>query len=149
MNKRKIYTCDHYIKYLLVDGTIGKITRSGELRYFYGEVPQDNYEYYDKNNTIELFDALLRTVGYYFSINQTLIGKRIYISNDSWLSPWYLEGAEKLYKDELVGFYVADEYDIVEKPSNQKLKKELNFYDYTQLIFDRERELKSTLTDQI
>lgn len=149
MNKRKIYTHDRYIKYLLIGGTIGKITRSGELRYFYGEVPQDNYEYYDKNNTIELFDALLRTVGYYFSINQTLIGKRIYMSNDSWLSPWYLEGTERLYKDELISFYVADEYDIVEKPSNQKLKKELNFYDYTQLIFDREQELKSILTDQI
>lgn len=149
MNKREIYTHNRYIKYFLINGTIGQITRSGELRYFYGEVPQDNYEYYDKNNTIELFDVLLRTTNYFFSINQTLIGKRIYVSNDDWFAPWCLEGAERLYKDELISFYVVDEYDIVEKPSNQKLKKDLNFYDYTQLIFDREQQLKEMLLNEI
>lgn len=78
-----------------------------------------------------------------------MIGKRIYVSDDGWLAPWYLEGTERLYKDELISFYVVDEYDVVKKPSNDKLRKDLNFYDYTQLIFDRERELKSILTDQI
>jgi len=141
MNKRKIYTHNHYIKYFLINGTIGEIKRLGELRYLYGEVPEDSYELYNDGNTIELFDALLRETNYRFLINQTLLKKRIYIFNDM-LTSWRLEGVEKLYKDELLCFYVVDEYDIVEKPSNRKLQEDLNFYDYTQLIFDREQQLK-------
>ena len=75
-------------------------------------------------------------------IRQTLFRKRLYIYD-------YTLGdsdfGQRIYKDEVKSFVVRYNYKIITNPSIKRLQSDLDFYTYSQLVFDREHELKGML----
>lgn len=114
----------------------------GRYVYLYGEVPENKVEKFENKNTV--FSDLIKKIGYNenFQGNKTFWKKRIYIL----LFPL---AREIVYKDELEAFELEHIYEVVENPDIELLKKDLGFKGYSQLIFDREQELKSMLIDRL
>ena len=112
----------------------------GFMRYMYqyGEVPSDTATEY--NDT----DKILDNLGFVMSlpIRQTLFRKRLYIY-DSTLGD--SDFGQRIYKDEVKSFVVRYNYKIITNPSIKRLQSDLDFYTYSQLVFDREHELKGML----
>ena len=52
---------------------------------------------------------------------------------------------QRIYKDEVKSFVVRYNYKIITNPSIKRLQSDLDFYTYSQLVFDREHELKGML----
>lgn len=53
-----------------------------------------------------------------------------------------------VYKDQLEAFDVEHVYETVENPIIEYLQKDLGFKGYSQLVFDREQELKNMLINK-
>ena len=53
-----------------------------------------------------------------------------------------------VYKDELEAFEIKHIYEVVENPIIEQLEKDLGFKGYSQLVFDREQELKNMLINK-
>lgn len=110
----------------------------GRHVYQYGEVP-DNYE--EKfNNPDTVFDELLKKLEYAseYPGEKTFLSKRLYVYD-------YSGFRQRIYKDELMSFTIKHIFEIVENPRIDYLKSDLGFNEYTELIFNREQELKSML----
>ena len=110
----------------------------GRYIYFYGEVPEDKVEKFQNKDTI--FSELIKRSGYIddFTGYKTFWRKRLYID----LFPL---ASGRVYADELEEFEIEHAYEIVENPIIEQLEKDLGFKGYSQLIFDREQELKNML----
>lgn len=102
--------------------------------YHYGEVPDNYTEDFMCQDTV--FEDLIKTL-YIFGSNKTLFKKREYINIAQFNS--------RIYKDELSSFDIQHKYEIVDNPTIDILEKDLGFKEFSELIFDREQELKSIL----
>ena len=104
--------------------------------YQYGEVPNEKIIEFD--NSYEPLDnlALLMLKPIY----QTLFKKRSYIYDYDNEDRLY-----RIYEDTIKSFVVKNNYKIITNPSINRLQSDLDFYTYSQLVFDRERELKGML----
>lgn len=107
--------------------------------YHYGEVPENYVEKYYNEETV--FRDLANKVGYQddFEGYKTLFDKKLRLD----LFP-LKQGI--VYKDALKAFEVEHIYEIVENPEIKWLEEDLGFKGYSELVFDREQELKSMMT---
>ena len=106
--------------------------------YLYGEVPQNYIEKYDNEETV--FEDLAKRIGYVKEFNgyKTFWKKRIYLD----LFPM-CRGI--VYKDSLKAVEIEHIYKIEDNPRIEWLEKDLGFKGYSELVFDREQELKSMM----
>lgn len=105
--------------------------------YNYGELPETETKEFNNPDTV--FKDLLKILGYSNSYtgHKTLFRKRQYIDE--------YDFDRYIYKDELVSFKVITKYIPYKYLSVETLQKRLTFEDYSQLVFDREQELKYEL----
>lgn len=101
--------------------------------YLYGEVPENTIDKFE--NKDDEFSELIKFCGYTDSC-KTFWRKRVYIT---------VANSRRIYKDELEDLEKEHIYTIVENPTIEKLKRDLGFKGYSQLVFDREQELKNML----
>lgn len=122
--------------HLKING-IWKYARSFGVRhvYFYGEVPENKVDKFTNKDTV--FSEFVKAGSYAhsFTVYKTFWRKRFYIQLAN----------ERVYKDELEEFEIQHVYEIVENPIIEKLERDLGFKGYSQLVFDREQELKNKL----
>lgn len=106
--------------------------------YFYGEVPENYTEKYNNEETV--FNELAKRVGYIndFKGLKTFWKKRVYLD----LFPL---GKGIVYKDSLKAVEIHHIYEAVDNPTIEYLEKDLGFKGYSELVFDREQELKSMM----
>jgi hypothetical protein len=105
--------------------------------YSYGELPEtETVEY---NNPDTVFEDLSKVLGYLqpFTGSKTFFKKRIYIDDYNF--------DKRIYKDELISFKVIKQYIPHENMKTLDLMNKLTFEDYSQFVFDRERELQNIL----
>ena len=135
---KAVYIHKKYL-YLKING-IWKYADSvgGRYVYLYGELPENRVEEFRNKDTV--FSELIKRSGYIedFIGYKTLWRKRFYVD----LFP-LANGI--VYKDELEAFEIKHIYEGVENPIIELLEKDLGFKGYSQLVFDREQELKNML----
>lgn len=110
--------------------------------YEYGEVPLDHYEVNLEDVDKDVMFKEVIKLGYYpedFCGSKTLFKKRIYV--------YLYDYDTRIYKDKLGGIQVEHKYYIAKNPNIEWLKKDLRFNGYSQLVFDREQELKKMLEE--
>lgn len=110
----------------------------GRYIYLYEELPKNRVEQFRNKDTV--FSELVKRCGYVddFMGCKTFWRKRIYVD----LFP-LANGI--VYKDQLEAFDIEHVYEIVKNPIIEYLQKDLGFKGYSQLVFDREQELKNML----
>lgn len=54
---------------------------------------------------------------------------------------------KKIYKSQIDNILILYRYTKIEKPRMEWVKKDLDFYTYSQLVFDREQDLKEMLIE--
>lgn len=110
----------------------------GRYKYQYGEVPENYTEKYDNKETV--FDELKRRLGYVDGSDElkTFWKKRVYLD----LFPL---GKGIVYKDSLKVVEIHHIYEVVDNPIIEYLEKDLGFKGYSELVFDREQELKNMM----
>jgi len=108
--------------------------RNGRYVYLYNYKPNNNIE------EIKRFKELLVKMGYIEEFNgyTTKFSKRKYIDD-------YHYFKIRLYEDEFDYITIQHIYKTIEKPDIKQLIKDLDFYKYSELVFDRERELREML----
>lgn len=112
------------------------VSQSIISRYNYGEMPKDQTEEHSNEETA--FDEILDRMGFNkeFRGKRKLFSKKIYFDD-------YMIFQKRIYKDELLGFNINTSYEPVPNPSVERLRKELNFNEYSELIFQREKTLRT------
>lgn len=110
----------------------------GRQHYSYGEVPENYTETFDNPDTV--FQDLINRSGFVngYQGSKTFWKKRIYCE----LFPL---GQGIVYKDSLRAFKIIHTYEIVDNPRIDWLEYDLGFKGYSELVFDREQELKQML----
>ena len=110
----------------------------GRYIYKYGEVPQNYIEKYDNEETV--FGELAKKTGCIddFRGSKTFWKKRVYLD----LFPI---GKGIVYKDSLKAVEIHHIYEVVDNPTIEYLEKDLGFKGYSELVFDREQELKNMM----
>lgn len=111
---------------------------SGRCCYRYGEVPENYVEKYDNEETV--FEDLAKRIGYVdgFKGEKTFWKKRVYLE----LFPI---GRGIVYKDALKAVEIEHIYKVEDNPRIEWLEQDLGFKGYSELVFDREQELKSMM----
>lgn len=111
---------------------------SSHCRYQYGEVPENYIEKYDNEETV--FEDLAKRIGYIdgFKGEKTFWRKRVYLE----LFPI---GVGIVYKDSLKAVEIEHIYKVEDNPRIDWLESDLGFKGYSELVFDREQELKSMM----
>ena len=136
---KTIYIHNVIVK-LNINGEWVDVTRgiSGRSCYQYGEIPENYIEKYDNEETV--FKDLAKRVGYTdnFEGNKTFWRKRLYLE----LFPI---GNGIVYKDSLKAVKIEHIYKVIDNPRIEWLEQDLGFKGYSELIFDREQELKEML----
>lgn len=127
---RKIITYHVYLK----DGTI--LSDDQYYCWTYGELPQKYTTTYGNAKTI--FKDLLSEIGYFEDYDgmKTLFKKRRYITRGF---------GKRVYEDEMDYFEVKHRFATYSNMPTEWLQKNLKFKEYSELIFDREQELKAML----
>jgi hypothetical protein len=142
---KQLYTIDTITSNLYLNNGRSKIVNRelsilGRYSYQYGEVPDDKIiEYSD-------WDSMLKGIGY---INEfkglvTKFKKRIYINERHY-------NLGKIYKDEFQKLVIETKYKIIKAnryPSIEMLERDLGFMKYSELVFDRENELKKMMLNK-
>ena len=129
---KTIYINDLYYQITLKDNTSIRSYSCGTPMYQYGELPEVNKKEYSGE---DVFYDLANKL--HDNILKNLITGREYIYN-------YIFD-RKIYKDEVKSFEEINCYKKVDKPKISKLQNDLGFYKYSELVFDREMELKNML----
>ena len=112
----------------LKDGTIVESKyQFGRSLYQYDEVPQD------KTIIYKTWEEVCENTLYY-CCDTTLFTKRKYLN--------YNNLTRKVYEDEFDYLEVKITYEVVDNPDIFLLQKDLGFKGYSELVFDREQELK-------
>ena len=106
-------------------------------RYNYGELPETSVDEYNNSDTV--FGDLRRMLGYKTDCpsEKTIFTKRNFINNYNF--------NQRIYEDELLSFKIIKKYIPHKNLSTKELHEKLTFKDYSQLVFDREQELKYEL----
>ena len=100
--------------------------------YHYGEIPDNHIEDFISQETV--FDDLIRTL-YAYGSDRTIFKKREYLN--------IVQFNERIYKDELLSFDIQHKFEIVDNPKIDLLERDLGFRGYSELVFDREQELRN------
>lgn len=132
---KEVYIAD-YILNLNINGKwITKKSICGRPIYRYGEKPANYSKVFNNEETV--FEDLIKILGYKSGFNgyKTFWKKRLYIN----LFPT-AQGI--VYKNSLKEFKVDYFYKTIENPIIEFLEKDLGFMGYSELVFDREQELK-------
>lgn len=135
---KKVYIHKTIIK-LNINGEWETVNNTdGRYMYKYGEVPENYTEKFDNEETV--FYELAKKTGYMdnFKGSKTFWKKRVYLDLFP-LKPGIV------YKDSLKAVEIHHIYEIVDNPIIEFLKKDLGFKGYSELVFDREQELKSMM----
>lgn len=133
-NSRILFKEDIIVECTLTSGKSIESEHYGEMNYRYGYLPDNSHTVFSKTNVDNVFVALCNMFDIpFFSENNH--PKRKYIYLDCYLN-------QKVYEDELVSFSVTKQYAVLTDESINFLQEHLTFDDYTQLIFDRENELR-------
>lgn len=140
---KAVYTHEIIVK-LNINGKWIEAEKVGiysRCRYIYGEVPQNYVEKYDNEKTV--FEDLAKRIGYSdeFKGRKTLLKRRIYLE----LFPI---GEGIVYKDSLKAVEIEHIYKVEDNPRIEWLEKDLGFKGYSELVFDREQELKSMMVSK-
>jgi len=108
----------------------------GGWRYKYGIMPEDTYEEF----TDTAWEKLSKINNYIdgFEGYKTKFKNRIYIND-------YDIARKRIYRDELVKLTIEHTYKKVENPSIKDLQEDLGFNNYSELVFDREQELRKMM----
>lgn len=111
---------------------------AGRYIYLYGEVPENKVDKFTNKDTV--FSEFTKIEGYahVFTTHKIFGKKRSYIPITN----------GRIYEDELEEFEIQHIYEIVENPTIELLEKDLGFKGYSQLVFDREQELKNMLISE-
>lgn len=127
---KQVYTIDSKTKIFLKDGT--KIEESSYWcsrdYYHYGIVPKNEEHIYNYEEFIK---------EYSLCSDNTLFKKREYIN--------YSCFGKRVYKEDFDKAVVIIIYKIVEEPRIDWLQNDLNFNEYSELVFNRENELRKML----
>lgn len=146
---RTVYTHDVEWRIYLLDGSVIKKNpfrnSYSRLVYKYGEKPENKIEEHcvkkldNKDEQSRVFEELIRTMQFEteYHGHHTLFKKRLFLE-----SGWF---GKKIFMDQLIGWEIRDIYQTVENPDLFLLQRDLRFKEYSQLIFDREQELRSIL----
>lgn len=116
-----------YIFHLKDGTTVESKYQFGRSIYQYDEVPQDKtiiyktWEEVRKNTLYHWFDT-------------TLFSRRKYLNYDNL--------PRKVYEDEFDYLEINISYKIVDNPNIKMLQEDLGFKGYSELVFDREQELR-------
>ena len=110
----------------------------GRYIYKYGEIPENYTEKFDNEETV--FYDFAKRIGYTddFKGLKTFWKKRVYLD----LFPL---GNGIIYKDSLKAAEIHHIYEVVDNPTIEYLEKDLGFKGYSELVFDREQELKNMM----
>lgn len=135
---RELYRCS--ITYTVhLKSSNRKLSDSWCKRYCYGNKPQDETEIYYE------WDDMLKRLRYIeFTGNKTLFKKRLYIEDEHF-------NFKRIYKDDFYKFVAKVKYEsipIEKYPPIETLERDLGFKGYSQLVFDRENELRGTLLNE-
>lgn len=105
--------------------------------YSYGELPETSVDEYNNSDTV--FEDLRRILGYNtdYPSEKTIFTKRNFINDYNF--------NQRIYEDELLSFKITKKYIPHKNLSTKELHEKLTFKDYSQLVFDREQELKYEL----
>lgn len=146
---RTVYTHNVEWRIYLLDGSVIKTNPfySSYHRsvYKYGEKPENKIEEHcvkeldNKAEQARIFEDLIRAMGFEegYHGHRTRFTKRLYLESGCF--------GKKIFMDQLIGWEIRDIYQTIENPSMSLLQKDLRFKEYSQLIFDREQELRSML----
>lgn len=131
---KQLYLYQKMIAVTRKDGVVVKII-GNKSNWHYGELPIDKVEV---NKDIDNpFEKLCDIMG--VKPSRSFLWSKKYLSDTTILWDWSIDG----YVDEenILSFMVVTKYYIGD-PSIKILQKELSFMEYTQLLFDREKDLK-------
>lgn len=108
----------------------------GRCCYTYGEMPENKYEEFIDNAWEKIIEFIGYKNGYYGE--KTMFRKRSYLHH-------YCITNEPIYQDEVCKFTIKTIYEEVENPIIKYLQQDLGFKGYSELVFDREQELKNLI----
>ena len=135
---KQIYFYRTTIFVKLKDDSIVTI-KGNKIKWNYGDIPEDKIQKYENSNTI--FDDLCNVMNVKPSISP--FSKKKYFNKETFFWTWSVDGSVK--QDTIHSFVVYTNYNTG-NPSIKALQKELTFIEYTELLFDREQDLKSALS---
>lgn len=138
---KEVYISDHILNLNINGKWITKESICGRPIYQYGEKPANHFKLFNNEETV--FENLINVVGYEsgFKGYKTFWRKRLYVN----LFP-FAEGI--VYKDSLKEFKIDYFYETVENPIIKYLEEDLGFMGYSELVFDREQELKRLMLNK-
>ena len=122
-----------YIFHLKDGATVKSKYEFGRSLYQYDEVPQD------KTIIYKTWKEVLTNTLYYWS-DTTLFSRRKYLHYEN------LTG--KVYEDEFDYLEIKISYKIEDNPNIKTLQEDLGFIGYSELVFDREQELKRMMLNE-
>ena len=135
---KQIYFYRTTILVKLKDDSI--VTIKGKAsKWCYGDIPENKIQKYENSNT--MFDDLCNVMNVKPSISP--FSKKKYFNQETFFWTWSVDGTVK--QDTIHSFVVYTNYNTG-NPSIKALQKELTFIEYTELLFDREQDLKSALS---
>ena len=132
-----VYTKYIELKVLLKNGReyhFSSDNMFGRSGYLYGEVPECKEikltlsEYMNKDNRI-----------FHVKSGRTLFKRRTYEVFHSYPND------VRIYSDEIDSIVINNGYKLIENPRIEWLEKDLGFKGYSELVFDREQELKKLM----
>lgn len=106
----------------------------GRYIYHYAELPENKVE-----TILSDFERHLAEHGVLYGVAKRRKGRQL-------LYIWSRGGTKKVYEDEIKFIIVSYHNEVVENPKWKYLFKDLGFNELTELLYNREQELKSTLT---
>lgn len=138
---KRVYVCTTIISLNINGKWITKKQMVGRPKYQYGEKPVNHFKVFDNEETV--FEDLINILQYEsgFKGYRTFWRKRLYID----LYPF---SDDVCYKDSLKEFKVDYFYETVENPIIKYLEEDLGFMGYSELVFDREQELKRLMLNK-
>lgn len=140
---KAVYTKAIEMTFYMRDGTeatTGSDYCSGRSYYIYDEVPDNTEVTYDVYGVLR--EDTKRAIGRFPFVDNIRKSK---FSNKSYLNikQWY--GWQKLCINDIDFIVLREIYTVHDNPKIEWLEKDLGFKGYSELVFDREQELKNLL----
>ena len=131
---KAVFICEHHYIFHLKDGTIVESKYGfGRSMYQYSEVPKDETIIY------RTWEEVHKNTLYHWD-DTTFFTKRKYLNYEN------LTG--KVYEDDFDYLEVMSKYTVIDNPCIELLQKDLGFKGYSELVFDREKELKRMMLNK-
>lgn len=137
---KDIYVHETKVYIKLKDGNQIFMPQEGRRMYQYGNIPENqNLEINGEENS---FNFLTTAMACPNDVTSFRHRKYIYVCIDCMIRSY-----KRVYKSQIDRILILHRYTKIKKPRMEWLKKDLDFYTYSQLIFDREQELRRMLTE--